>query len=123
MLQIFCNGYTLVFPGVLEVCCNYFYLDVAKVDLVLRHMLQCDPNAVMHTRGKQRDGKRRGMATVAQLVPACACSRARAVPSVTAYWLGESYMWNQIILQASCLVICSTDVVVLKYFTILIYHL
>jgi hypothetical protein len=100
-----------------------FHLDVAKIDLVLRHMLQCDPNAVMHTCGKQRDEKRRGMATVAQLVHACGCSRARAVPSVTAYWLGESYRWNQIILQAGCLVICSTDVVVLTYFTILIYPL
>jgi hypothetical protein len=96
------------FYSVSDICCKcfscfecmlqVFHLNVAKVDLVLRHMLQCDPNVIMHARGKQRDGKRRGMATVARLVPACACSRARAVPSVTVYWLGESYGWNQIIL-------------------------
>jgi hypothetical protein len=53
------------------------YLDIAKVDLVL-HMLQWDAFVVVHVRGK-----RRGTAAGAQLVPACACSRTQAVPSIT----------------------------------------
>jgi hypothetical protein len=108
MFQVFyldvayiCNGYTRVFwcfRYMLQVfqlfgcMLQVFHLNVTKVDLVL-HMLQWDPLAVMHTRGKRRDGKRhdgerrnqRGMAAGAWAVPACVCSRGRArvVPSVT----------------------------------------
>jgi hypothetical protein len=58
----------------------------------------------MHARGKRSDGKLRGMAAGARSVLACACSRARVVPSQVEldnfYRLGRSYKWNQIILQA-----------------------
>jgi hypothetical protein len=92
ILHIFCNGYTYFF-GVLDVCFKCFaivHLNVSKVDLVL-HMLQWDPPTVVHVCGKQRDRtcrgverrKRRGMVVGAQVVPSCACSRARvrAIPS------------------------------------------
>ena len=74
MLHIFCNGYTRVFLMDIYYKCfscfermlQVFHLDVVKVDLVL----QWSSPAVLHARGKRRDGtgrgderkKRRGMA-------------------------------------------------------------
>jgi hypothetical protein len=73
---------THVFFWCFERMLQVFHLDVAKVDLVL-HMLQWNPSVIVHAHEKRRDGKQRGMAAGARPVPACVCSRSRAIPSVT----------------------------------------